>query len=247
MNKEDHVIQLLLNLCKNNIISEESVFTVSDEYGLSNIQYSKVCQDLSRRGINILPENEIPSAVSSDALPVIDDSFENIVSEFCKLNHEDKKKCLSELELIMEKEDKRHQMKMKDNFISRIKGMRLQYSYIAVLLKSFLSECNVFGVAQLENIVDYFSEFYGNRLAAGLKSEKSESILSKDGFTLKDIKHIITFNPIKRSFLSEYMVYSKKDDTVSMELGLWNNLTDEEKSQIVNICDLKLEEYYSKI
>lgn len=125
--------------------------------------------------------------------------------------------------------------------------MNLKYTYIAVLLKAFFSHCNALGKVEMDKLISYFDSYYNERLINGLLSEKSNSVLGRRGFTERDIKHIILFNPLKRSFLSNYFKYIKSQDMVVINESLWDTLTNSDKSEIILICDNKLEEYFSKL
>ncbi len=50
----------------------------------------------------------------------------------------------------------------------------------------------------VEDIVNYFMDYYGSRKDQGLVVEKKSSIYCKDGYTEKDVERNSFLNPIKR-------------------------------------------------
>ena len=54
------------------------------------------------------------------------------------------------------------------------------------------------GRVRIEDIVDYFMDFYSDRKDKGLFIEKKSSIFCKDSFIRKDVERNIFANPFKR-------------------------------------------------
>ena len=77
---------------------------------------------------------------------------------------------------------------MKDKFMEMVKTMDMSFSYKPVLLKAMLEHVDDKGRVRVEDIVDYFIDFYGDRKDKGLFVEKKTSIYCKDGFTRKDVE-----------------------------------------------------------
>jgi len=131
--------------------------------------------------------------------------------------------------------------------MDRILKMNLQYSYVAVLLKAFFSSCNDNGKADLHDVVRRYGDYYRERINAGNVSEKDDSIFSKRGFTDSDIRRNVLLNPLRRSFLANYLSYNKENDTIEMNGILWKMLSVRDKKVIIEICDNRLKDYYDKI
>jgi len=87
---------------------------------------------------------------------------------------------------------------MKDKFMDMVKTMDMSFSYKPVLLKAMLEHVDENGKVRIEDIVDYFIEFYSARKDKGLAIEKKTSIFCKEGFTRKDVERNIFANPFKR-------------------------------------------------
>ena len=246
MKIEDNVINQLLKKAINMKIPESELFSITDEYELSNLQYSKICELLTMQGYDIVADTEIEELIV-DSKVIETNQFTTIIDEFNKLELQNKYRCLVKLALNIAAEDEQTHKKITEDFINHIHNMNLQYSYIAVLLKAFFVKCNAMGKAELHNLIDYFDMFYQDRLNKGKISEKLDSILGKPGFSHGDIKRIILFNPLKRSFLAKYFEYDKNNEMVSINVVLWDMLSNSDKVDIIETCEEKLDYYYSKL
>lgn len=86
---------------------------------------------------------------------------------------------------------------MKDKFIDFVKKMDMSYSFKPVLLKAMLKYADKDGKVLVDDIVNYFINFYEDRKKKGLKPEKSNSIYCRD-YTEKEVERNIFVNPFKR-------------------------------------------------
>ncbi|KYH34341.1 UvrABC system protein B [Clostridium tepidiprofundi DSM 19306] len=135
---------------------------------------------------------------------------------------------------------------MKDKFMKMIKTMTMSYSYKPVLLKAMLNECDEKGKALIDDIVDYFIDFYKDRKRRGLKVEKKKCIYNHDILERKDIRKNILSNPFKRFEDMRFMEKCKDIEYVRFNRYIWKKLNDEDKEWIVRWCDKKLNEYYGE-
>lgn len=135
----------------------------------------------------------------------------------------------------------------KQLFMEMVRQMDMSYSYKPVLIKAVMKNANGKGQIKLSDIVAYFREFYENRRSRGLVVEKSNSIFAKGGYTDKDAERNILANPFKRFEDMQMFRHTKTLGIIEVEPTVWKALTDEEKSEISDICDKKLEEYYDRI
>jgi len=135
---------------------------------------------------------------------------------------------------------------MKDKFMDMVKTMEMSFSYKPVLLKAMLEHEDENGRALVENIVNYFINFYSARKEKGLVVEKKQSILGKGGYTKKDVEGIIFRNPFKRFEDMWFMSRCRDIEYVEFNKHVWKKLSGEEKAWIVGRCDERLEEYYRK-
>jgi len=103
------------------------------------------------------------------------------------------------------------------------------------------------GRVLVEDIVNYFMDFYTARKEKGLVVEKKQSLFCKDGYSKKDVERNIFMNPFKR--FEDMRVLSRCRDIEYVEFNrhVWKKLSVEEKMWMVGRCDERLEEYYSKL
>lgn len=136
---------------------------------------------------------------------------------------------------------------IKDKFMDMVKKMDMSFSYKPVLLKAMLNETDSSGEAEIEDIVDYFIDFYEDRKKKGLMVEKKTSLYCKEGYTRKEVEKNIFANPFKRFEDMRFMKRSKELEYVEFNKNIWKKLSTEEKTWIEEWCDKKLEEYYGRI
>jgi len=135
---------------------------------------------------------------------------------------------------------------MKDKFMEMIRTMDMSFSYKPVLLKAMLARADENGRVRVEDLVDYFIDFYTGRKEKGLVVEKKTSIYCKEGFTRKEVERNIFANPFKRFEDMRFMKRRRDVEYVEFNRHIYRRLTGEEKDWIVAHCDEKLAEYYSR-
>ena len=127
-----------------------------------------------------------------------------------------------------------------------IRQMDMSYSYKPVLIKAIFANADSKGKVKLDDIVAYFKSYYEGRRSKGLVVEKANSIFAKGGYTDKDAQRNILSNPFKRFEDMQMLRHTRTLGIIEVEPTVWKMLTDEEKTDIVDICDRKLCEYYSR-
>lgn len=120
----------------------------------------------------------------------------------------------------------------------------MSFSYKPVLLKALLEHVDDDGRVLVEDIVNYFMDFYDSRKDRGLVVEKKSSLYCKDGYTEKDVERNIFMNPFKRFEDMRFMSRCRDIEYVEFNWHIWKRLANEEKAWIVGRCDERLEEYY---
>ena len=135
---------------------------------------------------------------------------------------------------------------MKDKFMDMVRTMDMSFSYKPVLLKAMLEYVDENGRVLVEDIVNYFMDFYSSRKEKGLVVEKKSSLYCKEGYTSKDVERNIFSNPFKRFEDMRFVSRCRDIEYVEFNKHVWKRLTEEEKEWIVGRCDGKLEEYYRK-
>ena len=134
----------------------------------------------------------------------------------------------------------------KELFMEMIKQMDMSYSYKPVLIKAVLTHADSKGRVKLDDIVAYFRSYYESRRSAGLTVEKPNSIFAKGGYTDKEAQRNILANPFKRFQDMQMLRHTKTLGIIEVEPTVWRNLTEEEKTEILKICEEKLERYYNR-
>jgi len=135
---------------------------------------------------------------------------------------------------------------IKDKFMKMIEQMDMSYSYKPVLIKAMFDNVDENGKVRVDDIVDYFIEFYEDRKAKGLPVEKANSIYCRDDYTRKEVERNIFSNPFKRFEDMKFMKRSKDIEYVEFNKYVFKRLTDKEIKYIISHCDKKLEEYYDR-
>ena len=135
----------------------------------------------------------------------------------------------------------------KDMFMSMVEKMDMSYSYKPVLLKAIFNNIDDKGRVKLEDIVDYFIDFYQNRKKEGLVVEQPRSIYSKDNYDRNVIRKNILANPYKRFEEMNMLKHTKTLGIIELDKYIYKKLSKEEIDNILSICDIKLEEYYKRI
>lgn len=131
-------------------------------------------------------------------------------------------------------------------FMDMVRQMDMSYSYKPVLLKAVLAKADSRGKVRLDDISAYFRDFYEQRRSAGLVVEKPNSIFTKGGYTDKEAQRNILANPFKRFEDMQMMRHTKTLGIIEVEPTVWKTLTQEEKEEIITICNEKLMQYYSR-
>ena len=135
----------------------------------------------------------------------------------------------------------------KQIFLDVISKMDMNHSYKPVLIKAILSECDSNGRVSIDRIVDYFIDYYSARKNAGLQAEKSDSIFAKEAYDRKSVQMLILRYPFKTFEDRQVLYHTKTLGIIEIEPTIWKSLTLNEKMSILQVCDEKLEAYYSHL
>lgn len=135
----------------------------------------------------------------------------------------------------------------KELFMDMVRQMDMSYSYKPVLLKAILANADSRGRIKLDDITAYFRSFYESRRERGLVVEKPNSLFAKGGYTDKEAQRNILANPFRRFEDMQMLRHTKTLGIVEVEPTVWKALTDDDKAEIADVCDRKLDEYYSRI
>ena len=134
---------------------------------------------------------------------------------------------------------------IKDKFIEFVEKMDMSYSYKPVLLKAMIEYADDKGRVLVEDVVDYFIDYYEDRKHKGLNAEKKKSLYNEEIIDRKAAKRNIFSNSFKRFESMRFMEKCRDVEYITFNKIIWKNLTTEEKIAIDKICDEKLDKYFS--
>lgn len=135
---------------------------------------------------------------------------------------------------------------IKQVFISKISKMDMTYLYKPVLLKAMLHHADEKGKVNVGHMVKYMMNFYEQRREDGLSVEKKNSIYCKPNLTAKEVERNIFANPFNQFEEMGFVRRTKDLDVVEFNYKIYKSLTDEDKQWIIDVCDIKIAEYYTK-
>lgn len=134
----------------------------------------------------------------------------------------------------------------KNLFMEMVVEMDMSYSYKPVLLKAILQNADKQGRVKIDDLVAYFRAFYEDRRARGEVVEKHNSIFAKGNYTDKEAVRNILSNPFKRFEDMNMMRHTKTIGIIEVEPTVWKRLAEEDKKHILQVCDLRLKQYYKR-
>lgn len=133
----------------------------------------------------------------------------------------------------------------KSIFLKMVRDMDMSYSYKPVFLKAMLEHSSEEGTADLHQIVLYFLHFYSIRHNAGQFAEKPNSVFANIDCSFEDAQKVILKYPFDRFRTMQVLSLDKSNSQIQFNKSLWEQLTDDDKMAITDICDEKLAKYYS--
>lgn len=135
----------------------------------------------------------------------------------------------------------------KELFLKMVRQMDMNYSYKPILLKAILKYADNTGKVRLDDIVSYFRKFFDERRNNHLKVERAKSVYLNPQITDKEILRNILTYPFKRFEAMSMLRHTKNLGVIQVDEAVWKHLSDQEKTEILAICDEKLKEYFDKI
>ncbi len=135
---------------------------------------------------------------------------------------------------------------MKTMFMDMVKQMTMAYSYKPVFLLSMLDNMDETGSAKLEDVAADFARFYEERKAKGLPPEKKTCIFTKGGYTPKDVERLILTMPFRRFEDMHAVHHAKQLGTIQFYKSLFNQMTEEDFSQIRESSKEALKRYFGE-
>jgi superfamily II DNA or RNA helicase len=135
---------------------------------------------------------------------------------------------------------------IKEKFIEFVEKMDMSYSYKPVLLMAMLEQCDDNGRVLVEDVVDYFIDYYEDRKRSGLQAEKKKSLYNDEVIDRKKAKTNIFSNPFKRFEDMRFLEKCKDIEYIQFNKKIWKKLSVEEKKWIYRRCEERIGEYFGE-
>lgn len=131
-----------------------------------------------------------------------------------------------------------------DGLVEYCKTMRMSYSYKPVLVLALLHAGDENETLSIEKAVQYFREYYNNRIAKGLQAEKKKCIYQRVDITDQQIAENIIANPVHALVEGGFFFFNKETNIFFVTPEVWSVLDRKNKAEITHICNQKIEEYF---
>ena len=221
---------------KQGYLTENDFIAITEKFDIPLIKLSELQDKLYNMGVEIVELSAVHIKTNTEQ------TKKRKMPEKSLTNHKTDK-----YEIIFAEMETSDPQKVKELFFDDYNKARIQSTYIPVLLLAFLENADKNGFVLLERIVTYYENFYSERRNKNLIVERSDSIFAKKRPKHDEIKHLILFNPLGRSFLKKYFRYDKQTDSVCINKQLWMGMSFADGISIKEKSSIIINEYYKKI
>lgn len=135
----------------------------------------------------------------------------------------------------------------KQLFMDMVQQMDMSYSYKPVFLKAVLKHADNEGCVELDRVVSYILNYYKKRRNAGVAVEKDNSIFVNPDCSAADAEKVILKYPYDRFRTMQVLMLNAESAEIRFNKNLWEQLSDDEKMEIEDICDQKLIAYFARL
>lgn len=136
---------------------------------------------------------------------------------------------------------------MKELFMVFVRKMTMKYSYKPVLVQSFFEHLGDDGRVKVSDIVESVMNFYQRRREQGLVVEVANNFYLNAELTEKEVEKHIFDQPFNRFSEMKFLLRSRDISYIELNTHIFKNLKEADISEILQICEEKLEMYYNKI
>lgn len=150
-------------------------------------------------------------------------------------------------EMLFDEMEASDPQKVKESFFDDYNKARIQSTYIPVLILAFIENANEHGTALMGKIISYYKSFYAERKDKSLIVERSDSIFARSEPGDDEVKRLILFNPLGRSFLKKYFRYDKQTDSICINTKLWMGMSYSDGIRIKEKSKTIISGYYKKL
>ena len=130
-------------------------------------------------------------------------------------------------------------------FEKELDKMVMNYSYKPLLLLSLLRNSNY--SEKVENVINFYFEYYKNRTKNGLQPEKSDSSFVQHPNDRFAARRTILRYPAGKKKKKAFVVYEKSSDTLSLSPLLINGNNRFSKEYVTRRCYELLDTYYCNL
>ena len=135
-----------------------------------------------------------------------------------------------------------------DDFLEFINENTLTFSFKLVFMLGMLNHVDKEGEVNIDTLLDYYISFYKSRINRGLPVDKKNCIYTIDFLNERmKVKQNMLSNPFEKYERKRFVYYSKDLNILSFNPNLWAKLTENIKSNIVEIENKFLSEYYASL
>lgn len=230
MSRKKEIVELLMSLSVNSMISESIFFKVLDENDVEIDLIPFIYESLINRKLEIVSDDNY---VSHN-----DISNKNDSKVIKRQNYylEEQIKYLNESGNLIKKK-----------FFEDYYKTRCQSTYMPVTVLGLFDRTNEFGKVQITELITFFKNFYESRKAKGLIVERADSILAKTIPSDQKIKDLILHNPLGRSCLVKYIRYNENNEILEINENFWNSLRISDVILIKKQSEKIINDYYEKL
>ena len=132
-------------------------------------------------------------------------------------------------------------------FLAQIKNMQMQYSYKAVFMKSLLDNADQNGIAELDDIVEYFINFYQVIGEEKGYKEKEDSVFFQSNCSFKAAKRTILTYPCAIFEDDGFIKFNKQEGIIQISESVWKSLSKKDIAELHRICDNKIKNYFENM
>ena len=134
-----------------------------------------------------------------------------------------------------------------DSFEKELHSMNMSYSYKPILLLAMLKNNLINKAVAIDNIIDYYLEYYDERLTKSLVVEKQNSTFVKHPNDRQIARRTILTYPVKVLCNKNFIVFDKNTDSISFNKLLYADFDEQYLDKIETQCKLRLNQYYSSL
>lgn len=136
---------------------------------------------------------------------------------------------------------------IKVKFIDYINAMVMDHSYKPVLIEALFKYADLNGRVKLSDIVNFYISFYESRRKNKIIVEQKDSIFSTENYSFEDVERLIFTYPYEVMSEMSFIDFNKNDNCIVINPYIFSKLSSNEIEWILNTCEERLKQYFSKI